>query len=246
MDEFEGHVRKGQQSLDREKFMDAIREFSEAEKISSGIDDGARADLYSRLSQAYYGLNQKDRTNSEKYCRMSMELHQKMGDVALYVMDLINLSYIYSDSGENSEADKYITEAIKVAESTGDESLISMAKLTYAEYLSRSPKSRNSALTLFEDIRNSALKGSDWESYFESTHGIATILREEGKTDDAWKMITEAIDRILNISSSIKNRAERKSFKDSFSYIFDMGSDMAMEEGNVEEAIKIAQKLASE
>lgn len=246
MDEFDGHIKKGQQLLDREKYIDAIREFSEAEKISSNVDDDTKADLYSRLSQAYYGLNPKDRTNSEKYCRMSMELHRKTDDPALYVMDLINMSYIYSDSGAASEAENFIKEAIKIAESTGDATLISMVKLTYAEFQARNPKGRGSALTLYQQIRDEALKNSDWESYFESTHGIATILRETGKSDEAWKMVKDAIDRIMEISSTIKNKSERKSFKDSFSYLFDMGSDMAMENGNVEEAIKIAQKLASE
>ncbi len=246
MDEYEVHAKKGLQLLEREKFMDAIREFTEAQKLAEGKSPEELGELYSRLSQAYYALNQKDPSNSEKYCVMSIEIHRKMNDIAMIVMDLINLAYIYADSGSAEQADFAINEALKAAEESGDPSLLTMAKLTYAEFISKKAKTRDKAIQLYGEISITARENEDWEAYFEAQHGIATIMRDRGNADESYRIANEAIDKILDISSGIKNQKERKSFKDSFSYLFDLASDIAMENEEVGEAIKIAQKLASE
>lgn len=52
----------------------------------------------------------------------------------------------------------------------------------------------------------------------------------------------EALDKIDKIASGIKNKKEKKEFRKSLSFIYDLASDIAMELENVEEAIKIAQR----
>lgn len=246
MEEYEAHAKRGIQLFEKEKFMDAIRELTEAVKLADAAQPEVIGELYSRLSQAYYALNPKDPSNSEKYCLMSIEIHRKLNDVAMVVMDLINLAYIYGDSGSKQQAERSINEAIKTAEESNDAPLVTMARLTQTEFISKTAGGREKALEIYRDISQSSKKSEDWEAYFEAQHGIATIMREMGNSEESYKVAYDSIEEIIRISGTIKNQRERKSFKDSFSYLFDLASDIAMENGDVDEAIKIAQKLASE
>ena len=86
----------------------------------------------------------------------------------------------------------------------------------------------------------------DWDNYFEARRGFIALMREKGSEDEALKNALEALDKIDRIANGIKNKKERKEFKKSLSFMYDLASDIAMEMENVDEAIKIAQRSNSE
>ena len=81
MDEtVESMIKNGDLLLQKEKVMDAIREYTKAFETIGSNEDEDTADLSYRLSQAYNSLESKNDENSKKYAEISLRIHQKMGD----------------------------------------------------------------------------------------------------------------------------------------------------------------------
>lgn len=72
------------------------------------------------------------------------------------------------------------------------------------------------------------------------------MVRASGDEEKALKEAMEAIELIDKIGLKIKNKKEKKDFKKSLGFIYDLASDIAMELENVDEAIKIAQRSKAE
>ena len=245
MSEEEQLVASADKLMLREKYIDAIREYLKVLELVRGKNDELEADICSRLSQAYSALDPKNDENSVKYGLDALQIHKRIDDKALTIMDLLNLGYIEQSAGKHEICRDYLQEAMETARAFGDSVLLSMAMTANAECLARSRKSKNSAISLYREAMAISEREQDWENYFEALYGLIGCTREDGN-DKAFKMAMEALDRIDQIISTMKSKKDIKELKSAVSFMYDLASDLAMEMKNVEEAINIAQRLRSE
>ncbi|SMD31352.1 hypothetical protein [Picrophilus oshimae] len=237
MDDYKTHINNGDKLMDKEKYMDAIREYSEAYKIMQPGSE--KAELCYKLSQAYLALDHKNIENPVKYAKEALEEHERSGEMELKILDLMNLGYIYLDSNRD-EALKYIENAYRIADEIKDVQLKAMALNAKAEAIN----DNNEALKIYRNVMEISEKSNDWDNYFEAALGEINILRDND-INSAMEAAYRAMDKIDKILETIKTKKERTEFKKSLSYIYDSASDMAMELENFDEAMKIAERAKS-
>ncbi len=237
MEEYEEHIKNGDTFVKKEKFMDAIREYTGA--YDTITKDDIKAEICYKLSQCYSSLDHKSTENPIKYAGESLELHHKLGDRELEIMDLVNIGYIYLDGGKRDEAISYFDKAIGESDAIKDVVLFALTNNAKAEALSSLKSKQAEAMKIYNNVLELTEKSEDWENYFEALYGKINILRNTdiNAAFDAGKLGLDKIDAIIQ---TIKTKKDRKEFKDSVSYLYDSISDIAMELENIDEAMKIA------
>ncbi len=243
MESIEELMKAGDKSLQKEKYIDAIRSYSKALETLGDSEGQEAGELCYKISQAYYAFQPKNTENSLSFGKKALAIHEKTGDMDLQIMDLLNLGYIEMDGGSKDRSVEFFEEAAKRAKAAEDDVLISISWLAKAELLSKERGRDKEALDIYEKVLEKAKQSEDWDNYFESLHGKVILIRKKGDENSALSMTLEALDLIDKIASGIKNKKERNEFRQSFDYLFDMASDIAMEMNDVEQAIKIAQRL---
>ncbi|MCL4332511.1 MAG: hypothetical protein M1162_03180 [Candidatus Thermoplasmatota archaeon] len=222
--------------------MDAIRAYTSAEALVRNEDDET-AELFYKLSQAYAALSPKELEKPLDYARKAFEIHKKMGSRDLVIMDLLNMAYINHNGGNQKESISSVDTALNAANELGDESLVSTCMMSKADMLSSKSSGKKEAGELYHKASDIAEKNGIWDNYFEAQYGLLEIKRGKDGSEAAFSEALELLDRVDKVCSQIKNKKERGDFRKSLSYLYDFASDIAMELENVEEAIKIAQRL---
>ncbi|MGC8608399.1 MAG: hypothetical protein ACP5UV_00840 [Thermoplasmata archaeon] len=239
MDNIEDILKTADKNFEKEKYVDALRDYL---KVLDQIEDEERkAETAYKVSQIYHVLQSDSTENSLKFANISMEIHKKLGENDLVSIDLINIGYIYSDAGNHEEGLKNFDAAIEAAKLAGDKELEKMALLSKADAVSEKDKAESKKI--YKEVLEESEKDKDWENYFESLHGLISLKRDEDE-NEAFQMSKDALLKIDQIIAGMKNKKDRKAFKDSVSYIYDEASDIAMSLENVDEAIKIAKSLS--
>ena len=239
-------IKNGDMLLQKEKVIDAIREYLKAYEQIKNSEDDVTADLCYRLSQAYNSLESKNDENSKKYAEISLNIHEKSGAKDLQVLDHLNLGYIEMDARKKVESESYFRKAFELSKELDDPFLISTTLNAVAELKSESAKERAEAAGIYEEVLKISENTEDWENFFEAMRGKIGLTRASGDEEKALQEALNAIDLIDKISVKIKNKKEKKEFKKSLGFIYDLASDIAMELENVDEAIKIAQRSKAE
>lgn len=239
-------IKNGDMLLQKEKVMDAIREYLKAYEVIKDTQDNDTADLCYRLSQAYNSLESKNDENSKSYAEISLKIHEKTGEKDLVVLDYLNLGYIEMDAKKKAESEDYFVRAFQIAKEIDDPFLISTTLNAIADLKSRAAKERPEAAQIYEEVLKISENTEDWDNYFEAMRGKIGLTRESGDEQKALKEATDAMELIDKIILSMKNKKEKKDFRKSLGFIYDLASDIAMELENVDEAIKIAQRSKGE
>ncbi|MCL4334847.1 MAG: hypothetical protein M1402_01960 [Candidatus Thermoplasmatota archaeon] len=239
MGELEDLIKQGDISYEKEKFIDSIRAYTKALEI--GGDSHVMADLHYKLSRSYHDMDRRRSDESLLHGKKALEMHRSLNDRESVIGDLMNLAYIMQDSNNIKSAEEYIKESMKEA---GDDMIMqNEIKLTLADILSSSKKRMNEALALYRDISEASEKSEDYEIFFTAEYGIISIMKDRGEIEGAYKLSKEMIDKIDSICSKIKNKKERKEFRKSVSFMYDIASDLAMDMERVTEAIEIAERM---
>lgn len=239
-------IKNGDTLLQKEKVMDAIREYLKAYEILKDKEDDNTADLCYRLSQAYNALESKNDENSRMYAESSLKIHQKGDQKDLIVLDYLNLGYIEMDARKKGESEGFFKKAFEVSKELDDPFLIATTLNAVAELKSQSAKEKGEAAQIYDEVLKISESTEDWENYFEAARGRIGIVRDSGDEEKALKEAMAAIELIDKIGVKIKNKKEKKDFKKSLGFIYDLASDIAMELEDVDEAIKIAQRSKAE
>ncbi len=238
MENYNEYITNGDKFINKEKYMDAIREYSKAYELLNG-DDNEKAELCYKLSQSYSSLDHKNLENPIKYGEESLKIHEKLNEDDMKIIDLINLGYIYLDAGKRDDALKHFDEAIDLSSKIKDIQLIALTNNAKAEALSTLKSKYSDALKIYDEVIKITEKSNDWENYFEATYGKINILRNTD-INEAFELGKKSLDKIDEIMNKIKTKKEKKEFKDNLGYIYDITSDIAMELENIDEAMKIA------
>lgn len=244
MDEIEQTIKNGDTFLQKDKFMDSIREYTKAYEIMKE-DNEEKAEVCYKLSQAYYALEPKNTENSGRYGNESLAIHEKLKETDMIVMDYLNLGYIYMDGKKLEESEGFFSNAIKRADEAEDPVLFSMSLNAMGELYSKWKGKTPKALEIYNKVIEISGEVEDWDNYFEAMRGKISIVRENDP-DKAFELSLEALDFIDKICSKIKNKKEKKDLKKSLDFMYDLASDMAMEKEDVDQAMKIAQRLNSD
>ncbi|MHB8395867.1 MAG: hypothetical protein ACYDAZ_00885 [Thermoplasmataceae archaeon] len=242
MDDYSQLIKQGDQAFQKEKTMDAIRAYNAAITMKDNEDEET-AELLYKLSQAYSILNPKEPDVPRKYAQRALDIHKKIGLADLVVMDALNLAFIELQAGNRAASLTELDKAIAMASEIKDESLISTCLISKADTLAGLASKRAEARGLYMEASALAEKNGFWDNFFEAQHGVLEIIRQEGDVEKAFSLAMKLLDHIDLLCTSIKNKKERADFRKSVSYVYDSASDIAMELENVEEAIKIAQRL---
>jgi tetratricopeptide (TPR) repeat protein len=237
MEDYEQFIKNGDSFVKKEKFMDAIREFVKAYDIVT--DEDTRAELAYKLSRCYFSLDHKNLENPLKYANISLELHRKLGYADFEIMDLLNIGYIYLDSGKREEAMSYFNDAISKSDSIKDAQLFALTNNAMAEALSTLKSKQQEAIKIYDNVMDLTEKTEDWDNYFEALYSKINIVRDTD-INRAFELGKSGLDKIDAIMDTIKTKKDKKEFKESVSYFYDSVSDIAMELENIDEAMKIA------
>ncbi len=238
MESFKEYIENGDSSMKKEKYMDAIRSYTTAyNSINEESDE--KAEVCYKLSQSYFALEPKNIENPMKYAQESMQIHEKLNENDLKVMDLVNMGYINLDSGKRDQSLKYFEEAIELSEKIKDIQLIAMTNNAKAEALSSLKSKYSEAMAIYDKVITMTEKSTDWDNYFEAIYGKLNIMRNRD-LNEAFDTGKAALDKVDQIMNTIKTKKEKKEFKSSLGYIYDITSDIAMELENIDEAMKIA------
>ncbi|MCL4453842.1 hypothetical protein [Ferroplasma sp.] len=239
MEDYEENIKNGDNFVKKEKYMDAIREYT---KAYEGIkQDDLKAEICYKLSQCYFSLDHKSTENPLKYAGESLDLHKKLDDKELEIMDLLNIGYIYLDSGKRDDAIGYFDQAIGVADEIKDGQLFALANNSKAEALSSLKSKQPAAMEIYDRVMELSEKSEDWENYFEAIYGKINILRDSD-INAAFELGKTALNKIDTVMETIKTKKDKKEFKTSMGYLYDSVSDIAMELENIDEAMKIASR----
>ncbi|WP_337860137.1 tetratricopeptide repeat protein [Ferroplasma sp.] len=237
MEDYEEFIKNGDSFVKKEKFMDAIREFVKAYDIITVEDD--KAEIAYKLSQCYFSLDHKNIEDPLKYANISLEIHRKLENTDLEIMDMLNIGYIYLDSGKRDDALSYFEDAIARADSIKDAQLFALTNNARAEALSSLKSKQPEAMKIYDNVLELSEKTEDWENYFEALYGKLNILRDSD-INAAFELGKSGLDKIDSIMNTLKTKKDKKEFKESVGYLYDSVSDIAMELENIDEAMKIA------
>lgn len=243
MSEFDDAVKQGDAFYEKGKYLDSVRSFLKALEMGSQ-DQQALGDLHYRLSQSFHELDRKRPEEAVKHGKEALELHMKIGDQESTIGDLLNLAYISLDVKDENSADKFIEDALQLSKDRPD--LEAEIKLTKADMYSSSKRKRAEAKRIYEEVVNLAKSEGMYDAYFAAKYGVISVMRDEGDIDQAYRLSVESLNEIDSISLTIKNKKERSNLRKSVSFIYDMASDLAMELGNVSDAIEIAERMKKE
>ena len=244
MPENDDPLKLGLSLLQKEKYLDALRELSKLEPTFDGKKDDDAAAFYSAMSQCYYGMEPKSDENSSRYAGMALEIHLKLGDPASSISDLVYLSYIETDASKHKEAEGYLDEAIKISKEIGDDQTFAEILTIKADLLSGQKRRQKDAESLYAESAKISEKNELWSNYFEAACGSVRIKREEGDPSELLKETEKLMTKAENIANSMKTKKDRKAFADDVAGVYDLASDLAMEEGNVDQAMEIAKRLS--
>ncbi|CAC11600.1 hypothetical protein [Thermoplasma acidophilum] len=231
-------MKNADKNFEKEKYIDSLRDYlAVLDKVD---DESLKAEICYKVSQIYHYLQKDDPQNALKYAQMSMDLHAKHGEDDLTVLDLINIASILMDSGDKKGALQKLDEAIQKAKDMGDDEIQLIAMSSKASMIAED--NREEALKLYQEVMRKSQEIGDIEDYFDAVQGIVNMVREEDE-HRAFEMIMKAIEELENYISGIKSKKEKKDVADSFSYLYDTASDIAMSIGDVDQAMEIAKRL---
>ena len=244
--ELENYMKTGDQLLGKGKNIDSIREYLKGYEALKDKENEDTADFCQRLSTVYSLLGKEGYDEAKKFGEISFRIHEKLGDQDLVVMDLLSLASAVSSAGKNQEAEDFANRALDLSRKMNEPIFIAMSLNSLGSMKMDSKKGRNEALKIFDEVLALSKENDDWEDYFEALTNKISIISEDKDPDEALELGNKAMDQADEIAKKIKNKKERKDFKESITFLYDVLADIAMSKENVDLAIKIAQRSKSD
>jgi len=241
----ENYLKTGDQFLLKGKSMDSIREYSKGYEALKDKEDDDTAEFSQRLSNAYMLMGKAGYEEAKRYGEISLRIHEKLNESDMVVMDMINLASIESGNNKRSEAEVLLNRALDISKKLDEPIFIAMCLNSLAGVKQSSKKGRKEALDIYEQVMFISKENEDWDDYFEALTGKITIVHEERGVEEALKLGKEAMDLADELSNKIKNKKDRKAFKESITFLYDTLADIAMSIENVDMAMEIAQRSKS-
>ena len=188
--EKEPDMNQADKLMEKGKFMDSLRILNVLAQKSEGKDEEL-CEIYSKMSQAYYGLEKFRTNNSISYMEKCLALREKIGDLAGLALDYMNYAYLLDESGDSPKAIESIEKGIALAKKIEDDQLELAILSSKADILSGKKRSMNEAIDIFKEVLERSKKINDWDTYFEAEAGLIKVYREKGDSIKAFCPIAE-------------------------------------------------------
>ncbi|MCW6169114.1 MAG: hypothetical protein LVQ96_05960 [Thermoplasmatales archaeon] len=244
--ELENYMKTGDQLLGKGKNIDSIREYLKGYEMLKDKENQDTADFCQRLSTVYSLLGKEGYEEAKKFGEISLHIHEKIDDQDLVVLDLLSLASAVSSAGKNQEAEAFANRALDLSKKMNDPVFIAMSLNSLGSLKMDSKKSKNEALKIFDEVIALSKENEDWDDYFEALTNKISIISEDKDADEALRLGNSAMDQADDIAKKIKNKRDRKNFRESIIFLYDVLADIAMSMENVDLAIKIAQRSKSD
>lgn len=231
--------------MSRGKYLDAIKMLNEI-STKAKANSEEQADILSKMSQAYYGLEGVKTNNAVRFLIDSLNVRKGLDQPEILALEMMNLAYLQDESGDSKVAATTLKEALEVASDLGDKNLTLSLKCAMADMLSEDKEKEEDALAMYKSIMDEAEKISDWENYFEACVARIKIFRDR---EDIYKANSEAeenLQKAEKITSALKTKKDKEAFRDIVSYLYDVSIDLAMESEDIPRAMELAKKFKGE
>ncbi|MCL4350059.1 MAG: hypothetical protein M1414_05060 [Candidatus Thermoplasmatota archaeon] len=243
--EFENEMATADKSMAKMKFMDAIRFLTQLKDKYKDSKEQT-ADILSKMSQAYYGLEGVKTDNAMKYLIDSLTIRKELNQIDILSLDMINLAYMQDEAGDPKLASVTLSDALEVSKILEDQNLILSIQCARADMLSEVKSTVQEAIKIYQEVLAESEKSGDWENYFEASVAMIKIIRDQGDLDKAMELADEKIQFSDKLMSGFKTKKEAEEFKEMVSYLYDVAIDLAMESKDLDKAMNLAKKLNNE
>ena len=243
--EFESDMALVEKSIAKTKYMDSIRLLNQLVDKYKGKKEET-ADILSKMSQAYYGLEGVKTDNAIKYLIDSLNIRKELNQPDIISLEMMNLAYLQDETGDPKVAITTLSDALEVSKILEDQNLILSIRCAMADMLSEVKSSILEAKRIYAEVMEESEKLNDWENYFEACVSLIKIIRDQGNLDEASSVADHNIEKSERVISGLKTKKEIEEFKEVVSYLYDVSIDLAMENQDMEKAMDLAKKLNSE
>ena len=243
--EFESDMALVEKSIAKTKYMDSIRLLNQLLDKYKGKKEET-ADILSKMSQAYYGLEGVKTDNAIKYLIDSLNIRKELNQPDIISLEMMNLAYLQDEIGDPKVAITTLSDALEVSKILEDQNLILSIRCAMADMLSEVKSSIPEAKKIYAEVMEESEKLNDWENYFEACVSLIKIIRDQGNLDEASSVADHNIEKSERVISGLKTKKEIEEFKEVVSYLYDVSIDLAMENQDMEKAMDLAKKLNSE
>ncbi len=243
--EFESDMALVEKSITKTKYMDSIRALNQLLDKYKGKKEET-ADILSKMSQAYYGLEGVKTDNAIKYLIDSLNIRKELDQPDIISLEMMNLAYLQDEAGDPKIATATLSDALEVSKMLEDQNLILSIRCAMADMLSEVKSSIPEAKKIYGEVMDESEKSKDWENYFEACVALIKIIRDQGDLEEASSVADRNIEKAEKVISGLKTKKEVEEFKEVVSYLYDVSIDLAMENQDMEKAMDLAKKLNSE
>ncbi|MHB1439210.1 MAG: hypothetical protein ACYCSO_03985 [Cuniculiplasma sp.] len=231
--------------LNREKYTDALTLLNGLME-KGGDEKEMKADILSKISEAYYGKEGVKTDNAISNLIESLKIRSELNQPEILALEMMNLAYLQDESGSLENAEKTLKEAMEVADQLEDITLTLSLKNALADILSEDQKNTDESIRIYTEIMNDSDKDQIWEIYYEACVSLIKLLRDRGKMEEANDLSVRNIEKAEKTLTTFKTKKEKEEFKDTISYLYDVSIDLAMENEDIGRARDLAEKFKGE
>lgn len=234
-----------------EKFL-GKRKYQESLVLLNSMKEKAKddpenlAEIYTKISEAYYGKEGVKTENAISNLIESLKIRSTLDQPELLAIEMMNLAYLQDEYGSIESAEKTLTEAMQIASQLEDLTLTLSLKNALADILSEDSNRAKQSEEIFREIMKDAAKEKIYEVYYESCVSLIKLLRDSGRTLEASQLSEENIKFAEETMNTLKTKKEKEEFKDIVSYLYDVSIDLAMENEDMALANELAKKFTGE
>ena len=243
--EYDSGMKQVEKLMNKEKYADALTALKGMLE-KAGDQKEFKADILSKISEAYYGKEGVKTENAISNLIESLKIRAELEQPDILALEMMNLAYLQDEAGSLENAEKTLKEAMEVADQLEDISLTLSLKNALADILAEDIKNTEEATKIYKEIMQESEKEKIWEIYYEACVSLIKLLRDRDKMDEANKLSTENIDKAEATLNSFKTKKDKEEFKDVISYLYDVSIDLAMENEDIGRARDLAEKFKGE
>ncbi|MGC8645036.1 MAG: hypothetical protein ACP5UO_02055 [Thermoplasmata archaeon] len=194
------------------------------ENIGKLESQTSRSDLLRIRAECFLYQESPDQENARKSAEEALKIATENNDQRRIADSSLLLSQIVS-LDDAKKAEELGRKALSIYQNLNDReneiySIISIATIL---------EDFKEASSLFERAIKEAESSNNVDMLAQATVNYSYLLLENGRGEDALRIIDEAIKRILGNASKLRRKDERIRYVSDYSEIFDAASDIAME-----------------
>lgn len=137
--EYDSGMKQVEKLMNKEKYADALTALKGMLE-KAGDQKEFKADILSKISEAYYGKEGVKTENAISNLIESLKIRAELEQPEILALEMMNLAYLQDEAGSLENAEKTLKEAMEVADQLEDISLTLSLKNALADILAEDIK----------------------------------------------------------------------------------------------------------